>query len=822
MSPLRPLALVLALAASAAAGQVRAEGEVSPGVELHDAGAPVDVELRDAELRNAGVSADVEARDAGAQVDVEVRDAELRNVGEFADVEARDAGVSADAEVRNARVSADVEGRDASVSTYAELEPEVEAADAGVSRETLVVGTPESRTAGSAHTIGGARLKRFELDDATAVLQAVPGVQVRGEDGFGLRPNIGLRGANPDRSKKVTLMEDGVLFGPAPYSAPAAYFFPLITRMEAVRVIKGPSAIIFGPQTVGGAVDLITRDMGPGVSAGLDLAVGQYLYGKGHGFFAVGNDTTSFLLEGVHLRSDGFKHIVELPQANTGFQRNEWMMKARHRAHFGGLDHVFTLKLGISTEESNETYLGLTDADFRADPLRRYAVSQLDHMTSQRTSFSLQHRVETSLFSLTTTAYRHDLTRTWRKVNRLGGVAITDVLSAPTAARNQLYLGVLRGELDSQSALETLYIGPNRREFVSQGLESVLRTGFSTGPLTHALEARARLHFDSIRRLHTEDGFVLREGELVPDGQPTLALLSGLDSTFAVALSVNDAIHWGPVTLTPGVRAELIFSRSEDLALGTLGTANTNVLLPGLGVYAAIAEQLGVLGGIYRGFSPPNPGVPGAVPELAMNVEGGARWSRSGERLEAIGFFNDYANLTDTCTFSSGCDGENLDRQFNAGRAHIYGLEVFAEKRLRFGELTAPLSVAYTLTGTRLLTSFRSADPVFGNVSEGDELAYVPRHTLNVAAGIDWWRLSVHAQFNFIDRMREVAGQGELDPAWTTDAQATLDVHLGFKLTSWASVYFDATTSSTSARSSAAGRSAPDPTRRARCWAGSS
>lgn len=676
-------------------------------------------------------------------------------------------------------------------------------ADAGVSRETVVVGTPESRTAGSAHTIGGARLKRFELDDPMALLQAVPGVQVRGEDGFGLRPNIGLRGANPDRSKKVTLMEDGVLFGPAPYSAPAAYYFPLVTRMEAVRVVKGPAAIVYGPQTIGGAVDFVTRDLGPGMSAGLDVALGQWMYAKGHGYFAVGNDTTSFVLEGVHLRSDGFKHVVELPNANTGFQRNEWMMKGRHRVTLGGLSNVFTLKLGFSSEESNETYLGLTDADFRADPLRRYVTSQLDHMSNQRTSVSLQHRLEGPGFTLTTTAYRHDFHRTWRKVNHLGGSDLSDVLAAPGAARNQLYLGVLRGELDTQSALETLYIGPNRRDFVSQGLESVFRADLQTGPLTHAFEARARFHFDSIQRLHTEDGFLLRGGALVGDGQPTTVLVSGLDATSAVALSVSDAIRWGRVTLTPGVRAEFIFSSSRNALADSFTTANTNVLLPGLGAYVAITEQLGALAGVYRGFSPPNPGVPNAQPELAMNVEGGARWSRKasgGERLEVIGFFNDYANLTDTCTFSSGCDGENLDRQFSAGRAHIYGLEVFGEKRLKLGPVTLPLSAAYTLTGTRLLSSFRSEDPVLGNAQEGDELPYVPRHMLNVAAGVDWWRLSAHAQFTFIDRMREVAGQGDFDsgsaaglkPSWTTDAQATLDVHLGFKVTSWASVYFDA------------------------------
>ena len=68
--------------------------------------------------------------------------------------------------------------------------------------------------------------------------------------------DIGLRGANPDRSAKLTLMEDGVLMGPAPYSAPAAYYFPLTTRMTAVEVFKGPASIRYGPNTIGGAINL--------------------------------------------------------------------------------------------------------------------------------------------------------------------------------------------------------------------------------------------------------------------------------------------------------------------------------------------------------------------------------------------------------------------------------------------------------------------------------------------------------------------------------------------------------------------------------------
>lgn len=679
------------------------------------------------------------------------------------------------------------------------LEPAPSPADAGEAepppppqRETVVVGTPETRTAGSAHTINGARLKRFELDDPAAVLQAVPGVQVRGEDGFGLRPNLGLRGANPDRSKKVTLLEDGVLLGPAPYSAPAAYYFPLVTRMEAVRVTKGPGAIVYGPQTIGGAVDFVTRDFGPGVSAGLDLSAGQYWYGKAHGYFSAGTDTSGFLIEGVHLRSDGFK-VLDQVGGNTGFERNEWMVKGRHRLDFGDWHHHLTLKLGFSTERSNETYLGLTDADFRAAPLRRYASSELDLMQWQRTQLVLTHRLEAPGFTLTTTAYRHDFHRVWRKLNRFPDADLSQVLANPGSPRNALFLAVLRGEQDSASDGETLLIGPNQRDFVSQGVESVFRATVHTGPLEHAIEARARYHFDSIARLHTEDAFLMRGGRVQLADEPTATLVKNFEATHAVALSLTDAVRWGRLTVTPGVRVELINSSSRDDLAGRTTWGSSNVVLPGVGAHFAVTEQLGVLAGAYRGFSPPAPGQPASVvPELALNVEAGARWARKSERLEAIGFFNDYANLTDVCTFSNGCLNESLDRQFSLGRASIYGLEVYGEKRWRLGPVTLPLALTYTFTGTRLHSGFTSDDPAYGRVQEGDELPYVPRHMLNASVGAEVWRVSAHAQFTFLDRMREVAGQGAFVDGVTTDVQAVVDLHLGFKLADWAQLTFDA------------------------------
>jgi len=668
------------------------------------------------------------------------------------------------------------------------------AADPGQKKfESVVVGTSETRTSGSVHVLKPGQLERFEQDDPNAVLQSVPGVYARGEDGYGLRPNVGLRGVNPDRSKKVTLLEDGVLFGPAPYSAPAAYYFPLVTRMQSVRILKGPSAIQHGPQTVGGSVEFITRDIPVAESVWLDVAGGGYLYGKAHGVFGASTERAGFLLEGIHLRSSGFKELDG--GGHTGFRRNEWMAKGRYQlVPEGPARQSLQLKLGYSDEVSNETYLGLSDADFDANPLRRYGASRLDRMENHRTQVVLSHLLEAGTLAVTTTAYRQDFARVWRKVNRFRGTSIADVLADPTSARNAIYYGVLTGELDSSSSQEALLIGPNDRTFVSQGLQSVARWSATTGPLRHSLEAGARYHFDSIDRLHTEDAFLVVGGELVRAGGPTATTANNKDSTNAVALHITDAMAWGPVVLTPGVRLEIIRSRSEDRLSGERTTGAVEALMPGVGIYGGVTHEFGLFAGVYRGFSPPAPGQPDSVlPERSINSEAGVRWTRRGERFEVVGFFNDYSNLTDICTFSSGCLDEDLDRQTDAGQAHIYGLEAFAEKTFRPGNgLTFPLTLSYTLTKTRLQEDFQSADPQFGDVRAGDELPYVPRHQVFATAGVESRLGGISVSTLFVDTMREEAGQGEVPEGQLTDSVLTFDVNANWVLSRWGQLYLSA------------------------------
>ncbi|HEU4410324.1 MAG TPA: TonB-dependent receptor, partial [Polyangiaceae bacterium] len=675
--------------------------------------------------------------------------------------------------------------------------------------EVTVAGTRLARTAGSAHVIKRKQLERFEYDDAHQVLLGVPGVYVRGEDGFGLRPNIGIRGATSDRSKKVTLMEDGVLFAPAPYSAPAAYYFPIMTRMTGVRVIKGPSAISYGPQTVGGAIDLITRPIPSSSQGTVDLGFGQYGYRKAHASYGASDEQSGFLLEGVHLANDGFKEL-DVVGGDTGFVRNEWMAKGSHvldpRA---AVRHEFSVKLGYSDERSNETYLGLSDADFKQNPYRRYVASRLDRMQWKRTQVQLSHKVDfSSRFSVTTTAYRHDLERVWYRVNGFPGKSIAQVLADPEDPSNASLYEALRGGLDV-SVLEpsaqgplTLLVARNARTFVSQGVQSVARYELRTGPVAQRLEYGIRLHNDSIERRHTQDGYLMRgDGELVGTGYAPAVTADNRESTVALALHAVDAIEWGRLTLTPGVRVELIQSRSRQRpgaptaldarppAPGVVYGAAHQVVLPGAGAYLALTREIGALAGVYRGFTPPAPGSL-QKPEDSINYEAGLRYSRARARAEVIGFYNDYKKLVEICTTSTGCPDIYLDTQVSAGKARIYGFEAFAEiePRLPFG-LTLPARASYTLTRTELLNDAPAPVAILGDYRRGDELPYVPRHQVSASAGVESARWGLNLAATYVSPMREIAGQGPAPPGGETDDYFLLDASGSFKVIKGISVY---------------------------------
>jgi len=139
-----------------------------------------------------------------------------------------------------------------------------------------ITGNRANLIPGAGQYISSKKLAQLNQSNIINVLRIIPGVNIRDEEGFGLRPNIGLRGTPVNRSAKITLMEDGILIAPAPYADPSAYYFPTFLRMQALEVLKGSSQIKYGPYTVGGAVNLLSTPIPSAFRGFAQLSVGSF------------------------------------------------------------------------------------------------------------------------------------------------------------------------------------------------------------------------------------------------------------------------------------------------------------------------------------------------------------------------------------------------------------------------------------------------------------------------------------------------------------------------------------------------------------------
>ncbi|WP_439534033.1 TonB-dependent receptor plug domain-containing protein, partial [Polymorphobacter sp.] len=369
-------------------------------------------------------------------------------------------------------------------------EEALEANDWGTGLITVTAAKRDALDIGGAVTVlDTEELDRFSYSDVNRILRQVPGVILQEEDGFGLRPNIGIRGSGTDRSARVAIMEDGILIAPAPYSAPAAYYFPRMARIAGVEVAKGPAAIKYGPMTVGGAINFFSTPL-PDTAAGVlsgraDLFGGSYdsyrALGSVGGWAGLGGGVEiGAMVEGLYEHSSGFKEIDRgrnQGAGDTGYEISDMVAKLGLRSTDG--THALTFKYQRYSETSNETYLGLSLADFQRDPNRRYNASQRDIMDVAHETFQLTHdwRLSDAL-RVTTTAYRTDTARAWYKLNDIrnnantGWTSIAGVLDNPAAAPVQ-YAELVGGSGFSGRA-GSLRVRNNNRVYQASGVQTAL------------------------------------------------------------------------------------------------------------------------------------------------------------------------------------------------------------------------------------------------------------------------------------------------------------------------------------------------------------
>ena len=644
---------------------------------------------------------------------------------------------------------------------------------------------------GSSYYISPEEIKKFNYTDVNRTLRSVPGVNVYEEDGFGLRPNISLRGTSPERSAKITLMEDGVLIAPAPYSAPSAYYFPTIARMQAVEILKGSSQIQYGPYTTGGAINMLSTEVPDTFSAVLNSSYGSFQSGRVHALLGDSKKNFGYAIEYLNYNSNGFKELDN--GADTGFDKNDLMAKFRVNTNpEAKVGHEFELKFQYSDETSNETYLGLAQQDFEDTPFRRYAGSQIDEMNTEHMQFMGTHTLKFSdYFVITTTGYYNDFSRNWYKLDyvTIDGEreGISNILEAPNTL--VAHYDLVRGAINSD-ADDLLAVKANNRDYLSTGVQTKLDYHWTGEKTFHDIEVGLRYHYDEEDRFQWVDDYAMNNGNmtLVNAGVPGTNA-NRISDARAFAAYAQYKLKYNDLTLTPGLRYENItLSRanygSNDVARTGVDLSErenkVDVFIPGIG-FNYNFDNISVFGGVHKGFSPPS-NQPGEKPEESINYELGSRFSYAGFTGEVVGFYNDYSNLLGSDLAATGGTG-SLD-QFNAGEVKVQGVEVLLNYNLlpNAKNFILPVTFGYTFTDTEFLNSFGSENDIWGEVNVGDELPYIAKHQFNTTLSLEHSKYEVNLSARYNGEFRTQAGSGPIPASERVDSNFIFDLAGKYRL----------------------------------------
>ncbi len=590
---------------------------------------------------------------------------------------------------------------------------------------------------GSGTVLDKDRLAIDQVFTVNEALRKVPGVFVRDEEGFGIRPNIGIRGMNPFRSTKVLFLEDGLPFNYAPYGDNDIYYHPPIERYDGVEIIKGADLTKFGPQTLSGAVNYLTPQVPVKPGGFIDFTGGNRGYLNGHarygGMVEGGKhlDRAGGIIDYIHKEGDGARDntFVQLDDVNL---KSILDINSKHR---------LTLRGDFYQEDSQSTF-GLTEAEWRNfGP--QYNPFKNDRFTTERWASSATHEYAVNdNVTLSTSVYWTQFHRDfWRQMNQQPTDLNCD--NAGYTGYRDLRLHGQAIDVDSCN-----FVRGRLRDYDTWGIAPTLHANHHLFGVDSELDMGFRAHFESQYR-QTVDGNspLARSGTVIESNDRYADAYSGF---------VQNKFILGDWTATPGVRVESVSYQRYNKLPGqeASGSSDVTEALPSFALTYTPIDEATLFFGMHRGFAPQrvedsvyNTGDSVEIsPEKSWNYEIGVRSKPlPGLQTELTFFHNDFEVLT-----VLGTVGGN-DTPVAQGQALFQGIEF--SNRLDGAELFGwthdpYLQVAYTWLPTAETSSAFRCMPlssgalptscpggfVYGS-EPGKRSPYAPEHLLTATVG---------------------------------------------------------------------------------------
>ncbi|MGE3773032.1 MAG: TonB-dependent receptor family protein [Gammaproteobacteria bacterium] len=640
----------------------------------------------------------------------------------------------------------------------------------GVGAETAEPGDAESVTAlpaievigsasrlpeiaGAATIIDAQELRQSRVFTINEALRKAPGVHVRDEEGFALRPNIGLRGLNPTRSTKVLLLEDGMPLAYAPYGDNASYYHPPVERFDSIEVLKGSEQILFGPQTIGGVINYVTPTPPQAFEGGLTLSGGSRDYVNGR--LRLGGK--GMLMDYMRKQGDGSRD-------NEETEIDDFNFKGVYS--FLG-NQAITLRASYYGEDSSVGYSGLTDAELRNFGYRYHPFDN-DNFNVDRTGASATHEIAfSSDLVLTTNVYFTHFKRDWWRQ------ASTTTDGQCGAAFTNARLAGRRVDPDTCNSVQG-----RQRSYYTYGVEPRLFARHDWLGVESEFQAGVRAHYESQDRIQQNGvAATARAGTIVENQEREVD---------AYSLFAQNRVLLGQFTVTPGVRVEYVDNTRLNNLTGGEGDDDVAEVIPGFGVTWNPRDTVTFFGGVHRGFAPPRVEDLIVTPagaaiatftdvdvEKSWNAELGVRTDlRPGAHVEATVFRNDFENQIQVGSIAGGAT------PLAQGETLYEGLELavrFDSQQLLSTRDNWYLQLAYTWLPTAdqetPVTEVANGRVVAGS-REGKRLPYAPEHLATTmlgythASGFDVRLEAVHTSSQFADfantEFAPVNGNGQI------------------------------------------------------------
>lgn len=562
-----------------------------------------------------------------------------------------------------------------------------------------------SKIPGAAVIVDQEQIQKFIPTSTEDILKRVSGVYVKPEEESAVVANIGMRGIS-SQDYKTLILEDGVPVAPGLFVGNGRYYNPRVQRMDSIEVLKGSSALRYGPSNIGGVINYRTKQ--PKDGALVDLSIGSWdtyettveLGGSSP------NKDSNFGAILSWAKSDGFM--------DKGYEMKDAVIKAGTAI---GDNQWLGVKFTHYENDANISYRGQFLGEYHAKKKNNPAPD--DWFLTERNSFDINHRWNINADTeLQTLVYWSEMNRDYWRYSTNG--------AASQAAGRWIYTDSLNG---------------NNRAFERVGAETRLVAKHNLFNIPSEAEIGLRLMNEKMDDVTINATRATpRTGKIGKDTK---------DTAKSVALYAQNRLDiTDQLSVTPGLRVERYEQQREDkLKSETVKTSNTEVM-PGLGVTFQLVPAVQLYGSVYKAFSPASNGdsLSGMTDqkldaETAVSWELGLRGQQDIFKYELTAFRMDFDNQIIPANSNSDFQTTNGGKTFNQGLESAISVELENGFDV-FANVTWVADAQFKGDRYNKNGTLKSKD--------GDRVPYTPEWVANLGFGYSYAGLRTQLSANYM------------------------------------------------------------------------